>query len=90
LLGCIDSTVYHIGASLKDLGKRWFSFKESRGQELLYDFQNILFLINTGGDSDGDTTATKIAKLFGISKRTVDREISFLRKECSAWLTFFD
>lgn len=29
---------------------------------------------------DGDTTATKMAKLFGISKRTIDREISFLRK----------
>ena len=29
---------------------------------------------------DGDTTATKMEKLFGISKRTVDREISFLRK----------
>ena len=23
---CIDNTVYHIGASLKDLGKRWLSF----------------------------------------------------------------
>lgn len=23
---CIDETVYHIGASLKDLGKRWFAF----------------------------------------------------------------
>lgn len=23
---CIDNTVYHIGASLKDLGKRWFAF----------------------------------------------------------------
>ena len=23
---CIDSTVYHIGASLKDLGKKWFAF----------------------------------------------------------------
>jgi len=25
---CIDNTVYHIGASLKDLGKRWFSFNK--------------------------------------------------------------
>lgn len=25
---CIDSTVYHIGASLKDLGKKWFSFNK--------------------------------------------------------------
>ncbi len=23
---CIDNTIYHIGASLKDLGKRWFAF----------------------------------------------------------------
>lgn len=23
---CIDDVVYHIGASLKDLGKRWFAF----------------------------------------------------------------
>ena len=23
---CIDDTVYHIGASLKDLGKKWFAF----------------------------------------------------------------
>ncbi len=29
---------------------------------------------------DGDTTATKLAKLFGMSKRTIDRELSFLRK----------
>ena len=25
---CFDNTVYHIGASLKDLGKRWFSFNK--------------------------------------------------------------
>ena len=23
---CIDETVYHLGASIKDLGKRWFAF----------------------------------------------------------------
>ena len=23
---CIDDTVYHIGSSLKDLGKKWFAF----------------------------------------------------------------
>ena len=23
---CIDNTIYHIGASLKDLGKKWFAF----------------------------------------------------------------
>ena len=34
---CIDNTVYHIGASLKDLGKRWFSFNkmEMTAEELL-------------------------------------------------------
>lgn len=25
---CIDETVYHIGASLKDLGKKWFAFNQ--------------------------------------------------------------
>lgn len=25
---CIDDTVYHIGASLKDLGKKWFAFSQ--------------------------------------------------------------
>ena len=25
---CIDETVYHIGASLKDLGKKWFAFSQ--------------------------------------------------------------
>ena len=25
---CIDETVYHIGASLKDLGKKWFAFNK--------------------------------------------------------------
>ena len=34
---CIDNTVHHIGASLKDLGKRWFSFNkmEMIAKELL-------------------------------------------------------
>ena len=34
---CIDNTVYHIGASLKDLGNRWFSFNkmEMSAKELL-------------------------------------------------------
>ena len=34
---CIDNTVYHIGASLKDLGKRWFAFTkmEMAAKELL-------------------------------------------------------
>ena len=32
---CIDDTVYHIGASLKDLGKNWFAFSrmEIGGEE---------------------------------------------------------
>ena len=34
---CIDETVYHIGASLKDLGKKWFAFNkmEQTTDELL-------------------------------------------------------
>ena len=34
---CIDNTVYHIGSSLKDLGKKWFAFTkmEMLTQELL-------------------------------------------------------
>ena len=34
---CIDNTVYHIGASLKDLGKKWFSVNkmEMPAKELL-------------------------------------------------------
>lgn len=34
---CIDDTVYHIGASLKDLGKKWFAFSrmEIGTEELL-------------------------------------------------------
>lgn len=34
---CIDNPVYHIGASLKDLGKRWFSFNkmEMTAKELM-------------------------------------------------------
>lgn len=34
---CIDNTVYHLGASLKDLGKKWFSFNkmEIPAKELL-------------------------------------------------------
>lgn len=32
----IDDTVYHIGASLKDLGKKWFAFsKMGIGAEML-------------------------------------------------------
>jgi len=33
----IDNEVYHIGASLKDLGKKWFAFtllKDIRADEL--------------------------------------------------------
>jgi hypothetical protein len=34
---CIDNTVYHIGTSLKDLGKKWFAFTmmEMTADELL-------------------------------------------------------
>ena len=34
---CIDDTVYHIGASLKDLGKKWFAFSrmEISAEQLL-------------------------------------------------------
>ena len=34
---CIDNTVYHIGASLKDLGRKWFAFSkmEMKTKELL-------------------------------------------------------
>ena len=34
---CIDNTVYHIGASLKDIGKKWFAFSkmEVKVNELL-------------------------------------------------------
>lgn len=37
VLLCIDNTVYHFGASLKDLGKKWFSFNkmEMTAKELL-------------------------------------------------------
>ena len=32
----IDDTVYHIGASLKDLGKKWFAFSRMEiGNEAL-------------------------------------------------------
>jgi hypothetical protein len=36
----VDSTVYHIGASLKDLGKKWFAFAK---MELNVDDVNLLF-----------------------------------------------
>ena len=34
---CIDNTVYHIGASMKDLGRKWFAFSkmEMKTKELL-------------------------------------------------------
>lgn len=37
--------------------------------------QDIISLLSV----DGNTTATKMAKLLGTSKRTIDRDISFLR-----------
>ena len=38
---CIDETVYHLGASIKDLGKKWFAFNrmEMPGTELLKKMQ---------------------------------------------------
>lgn len=40
---CIDDTVYHIGASLKDLGKKWFAFNrmELKTDELLSHISTI-------------------------------------------------
>ena len=29
---CIDETVYHVGASLKNLGKKWFAFNKMEGK----------------------------------------------------------
>ena len=39
---CIDETVYHLGASIKDLGKKWFAFNrmEMPTTELLQNIQN--------------------------------------------------
>ena len=39
---CIDERVYHLGASIKDLGKRWFAFNrmEMRTSELLQRITN--------------------------------------------------
>ena len=39
---CIDETVYHLGASIKDLGKKWFAFcrMEMSSSELLYRITN--------------------------------------------------
>ena len=38
---CIDETVYHLGASIKDLGKKWFAFNrmEMQTSELLQKIQ---------------------------------------------------
>ena len=38
---CIDETVYHLGASIKDLGKKWFAFNrmEMQTSELLQKMQ---------------------------------------------------
>ncbi len=39
-----DSIVYHIGASLKDLGKKWFAFSKMN-----IDAMSIINMLNTGG-----------------------------------------
>ena len=38
---CIDETVYHLGASIEDLGKKWFAFNrmEMNTSELLQRMQ---------------------------------------------------
>ena len=35
---CIDETVYHIGASLKDLGKKWFAFSRMEVGKKMFFF----------------------------------------------------
>ena len=35
---CIDNTVYHIGASLKDLGRKWFAFSKMEMKTILTKF----------------------------------------------------
>ena len=47
---CIDETVYHLGASIKDLGKKWFAFNrmEMQTSELsqknaLVEYKNLFF-----------------------------------------------
>ena len=61
------------GSNEKDDGN---SNVDTDGEIQLSDRQqDIISLLNV----DGNTTATKMAKLLGTSKRTIDREISFLR-----------
>ena len=30
---CIDEVVYHVGASIKDLGKKWFAFSKLENEK---------------------------------------------------------
>lgn len=39
----IDDTVYHIGASLKDLGKKWFAFSKMERESFQGNFANACF-----------------------------------------------
>jgi hypothetical protein len=36
----IDNEIYHLGASLKDLGKKWFAFSLIKDKDLLNKLQN--------------------------------------------------
>jgi len=37
-----DKEIYHIGASLKDLGKKWFAFSKMDGESLSIFSQIVL------------------------------------------------
>ena len=42
---CIDDTVYHVGASIKDLGKKWFAFskmEDFKPEELVARINNAI------------------------------------------------
>jgi len=45
-----NTTVYHIGASLKDLGKKWFAF--SKIQLDAMEILNKLYYLETGNCSE--------------------------------------
>ena len=52
---CIDDTVYHIGASLKDLGKKWFAFSmmEIGAKALWEKCEGLRFLLGIMGKLQG-------------------------------------
>ena len=55
---CIDNTVYHIGASLKDLGKKWFAF--SRMMVTTEELLENLIVIHDDMDLPNGSERTKI------------------------------